>query len=632
MPRAPRSSYDARIFTLLCGGVAIAVLYVGREFLLPLALAILLGFLLGPLVDRIERLRVPRIPAVLLVVAVCFSILGLVGLVLGRQMYEIAYRLPVYQENIIAKVEAVRSDDKDEGVVERVSKTLEEVREKIEKGDQEAAARDAGPEDEIPPLEPVLVKVVEELEINDIVAQILGPLLPPLATAAMVIVFTIFVLLEREDLRNRFISLVGPHQLQVTTQAIDDASRRVSRYLRMQLIINVSYGVVIGIGLYFIGLPNAFLWGSLTAILRFIPYVGPWIAAAMPIVLSLAVFDGWTQPLLVIGLFVLNELVSNNILEPWLYGASTGLSTIGVLVSALFWTWIWGPVGLVLATPLTVCLTVLGRYIPQLAFVVTLISDEETLPYPARFYQRLLAMDPEEAVEVAEEFLEDHSQVELYDHVVLPALRLAERDRHRGDIDESKFDFMYQTLRELILELGERIEPQPPAPTGEPAGAAADREKSLTEIERISIICLPARDEADEIAGLMLADIVWERGVDLEVLAAGVLAGEVIERLDREDVCAVCVSALPPQATTHARYLSKRLATKCPELRIVMGLWEAGGSIRKSRQRVEQLDVGRIVTTIREAAEALAAIRLECINVADRPQACEEQQAAVSAE
>src|SRR5690606_30914675 len=313
-----------------------------------------------------------------------------------------------------------------------------------------------------------------------------------------------------------------------------------------------SYGVVIGIGLYFIGLPNAFLWGSLTAILRFIPYVGPWIAAVMPIVLSLAVFDGWTQPLLVVGLFILNELVSNNVLEPWLYGTSTGLSTIGVLVSALFWTWIWGPVGLVLATPLTVCLTVLGRYIPQLAFVVTLISDEETLPYPARFYQRLLAMDPEEAIEVAEEFLEDHSQSELYDDVLLPALRLAERDRHRGDIDETKFDFMYQTLRELVLELGEREESQEQAG---PSETAADRSEAPAEIERVSILCLPARDMADEIAGLMLADIVCERGIDLEVLPTDMLAGEVIERLGQGDVQAVFVSALPPQATAHARYL-----------------------------------------------------------------------------
>jgi predicted PurR-regulated permease PerM len=615
MPRTTRSSYDARIFALLCGIIAIAVLYVGREILLPLALAILLGFLLGPLVDRIERWRVPRIPAVLLVVAVCFSVLALVSLVLGRQMYDIAYRLPTYKENIIEKVEALRSDD--DSVVERVSRTIEEVREKIEEDEEEAAADRLGPQDEIPPPEPVLVEVVEEMQVDDVAAQVLGPLLPPLATAAMVVVFTIFVLLEREDLRNRFISLVGPHQLQVTTQAIDDASRRVSRYLRMQLIINVSYGVVIGIGLFFIGLPNAFLWGTVTAILRFIPYVGPWIAAVMPIVLSLAVFDGWTQPLLVIGLFILNELVSNNVLEPWLYGASTGLSTIGVLVSALFWTWIWGPVGLVLATPLTVCLTVLGRYIPQLAFIVTLLSDEETLPPPARFYQRLLAIDPEEAMEVAEEYLEDHSQTELYDDVLLPALRLAERDRHRGDLDETKFDFMYQTLRELVLELGEREEPQQVPPAGTPAGAAEDRSESPVELERVSVVCLPARDEADEIAGLMVADVVWERGIDLEVLATDMLAGEVLDRIGQDAVRAVLVSALPPQATAHARYLGKRLRARFPELRIVVGLWEAGGSVRKSRQRLQQLQLGRIVTTVREAADSLAAVRLECINELD---------------
>ena len=304
---------------------------------------------------------------------------------------------------------------------------------------------------------PVPVEIVESLSVTEIAQGILGPLISPLASAAIVTVFVIFILLKREDLRNRFIHLIGGEQLNLTTQALDDAAGRVSRYLLMQLIINSAYGLVIYIGLALIGLPNALLWGALTAVLRFVPFVGPWIGALMPIAISLAVFDSWSEPTLVVGLFMANELITNNIIEPWLYGSSTGISTIGILAAAVFWGWIWGPVGLVMATPLTVCLTVVGRYVPQLAFLNTMLSDQDALPPQARFYQRLLAIDPEEATEVAEEYLATSSLAELYDTVLLPALSLAEQDRHQGALDEAKQQFVHQTTREIVEEFGERI-------------------------------------------------------------------------------------------------------------------------------------------------------------------------------
>src|SRR4029079_17820537 len=296
------------------------------------------------------------------------------------------------------------------------------------------------------------------------------------------------MLIQREDLRNRLIHLIGSPRLNVTTQALDDAAHRVSRYLLMQLIINGLFGLVLGIGLFFIGVPNSLLWGVLAGILRFVPFIGPWIAASIPVALSLAVFDGWTKPFLVLGLFVINELVSNNILEPWLYGASTGISSLGILVSAVFWTWLWGPVGLVMATPLTVCLMVVGRHVPQLAFVNKLLSTQEILPPQDRFYQRLLALDPEEAIEVAEDFLKDHSLEALYDSVLLPALSLAEQDRHHGDLEEPKERLIIDTLRELVDDLGAR------AQRAAIESSDTSSQPSVTPIQTndLSVVCLPA--------------------------------------------------------------------------------------------------------------------------------------------
>ena len=268
-----------------------------------------------------------------------------------------------------------------------------------------ASAARLGPESS--PVLPMPVEIVNGLSAQTVAQSVLGPIISPVGTAAMVVVFVVFMLIERENLRNRIIHLIGSRQLNVATQALDDAASRVSRYLLMQLIVNSAFGFVIAVGLFFIGVPNPLVWGILATVLRFLPYIGPWIAATIPIVLASAVFQGWTRPLLVLALFIANELIANNLIEPWLYGASTGISTMGILVSAVFWTWLWGPVGLVMATPLTVCLVVMGRYVPHMSFLHTLLSDEEVLSPDARFYQRLLAMDPEEATDIAEEYLHD---------------------------------------------------------------------------------------------------------------------------------------------------------------------------------------------------------------------------------
>jgi predicted PurR-regulated permease PerM len=621
MARANSITEQCRSNALVSAAVVVGALYVGRDILLPFAISVLLSFLLAPLVERLEKWKFGRIPSVLTIVIVAFFSFAALAFVLAHQVYDLAYRLPDYKENIVAKAQAFQGDGT--GVFGRVTKSVEEMRAMLSEppGEEPVGAprspenpaktsdRDESPmretksprldEGEAPPKTPVPVEVVETLSAREIAQGVLGPLISPLASAAIVIVFLIFMLLKREDLRNRLIHLIGGEQLNLTTQALDDAAGRVSRYLLMQLIINSIYGLVICVGLVLIGLPNALLWGACTALLRFVPYVGPWIAALMPIAISLAVFDGWMQPALVLALFVVNELISNNFIEPWLYGSSTGISTIGILASAVFWTWIWGPLGLVMATPLTVCLTVVGRYVPQLAFLNTMLSDQETLPPQSRFYQRLLAMDPEEATEVAEDYLATSSLEELYDTVLLPALSLAELDRHHGDLDEEKQRFVLQTTREIVEDLAERLVKA----ESEGDGTATTQSFAADPVrERASVLCLPARDEADEIAGLMLVQLLEQRGVSARVVSTQSLSGEMIEQVAAESAAIVCVSALPPFAATHARYLCKRLRPKFPRLQLIVGLWQTGGIAKKTQNRLTAIGIDKLVTTLSEAA------------------------------
>ena len=286
---------------------------------------------------------------------------------------------------------------------------------------------------------------------------LLGPLAGPAETAAIVVIFTAFMLIKREDLRNRLIRLGGEGQLTVMTQALDDASQRLSRYLLLQFLVNAGYGVFFGAGLYFMQIPHALLWGMLAALLRLIPYVGTLIAAAFPVAMALAVFPGWQHALMIFGLFVLLEAIVANVIEPWLYGTHTGISSLAILVAAVFWSVLWGPVGLILSTPLTVCLMLLGRYVPRLAFLEVLLGDEPVLSPPELFYQRLLAMDQDEARHIAETPLQEKSLEAVYSSVLIPALRLAEEDRHMDAVGERTIEFISQSTREIIEDLGDRV-------------------------------------------------------------------------------------------------------------------------------------------------------------------------------
>jgi hypothetical protein len=410
-----------------------------------------------------------------------------------------------------------------------------------------------------------------------------------LGNAAVVIVFVIFMLIGREDLRDRVIHLIGRQRLYLTTQALDDAGARVSRYLLAQLIVNVTYGIPIALGLYFIGIPNAVLWGLLATILRFIPYVGPWIAAFFPIVLSLAVSASWNTPILTIGLFLVIELISNNVVEPWLYGSSTGLSPMAIIVSAVFWTWLWGALGLLLATPLTVCIAVLGKYIPALAFLDVLLGDKPPIAQSDRFYQRLLAHDEEEVFEIAEKHCEEVSLVSAYENVVLPAVCLAELDFKSGDLNEVTRREVFQLVRRLVLDLGEPYKPLPRGPEGD-----------------ARVLCLPACSEADELVALMLGQLLERSGVPAEVLSFKALTSEMAAQAEQSSATIFCVSTVPPTSVVAASYLCRRLRLKMPDARVSVGVWhEVESELERRRERFSRVQADDVFFSLEKAATEL---------------------------
>jgi hypothetical protein len=401
-------------------------------------------------------------------------------------------------------------------------------------------------------------------------------------------VLVIFFLLQREDLRDRLIRILSRDRLDITTRALNDAADRIGRYLRTQLLINTCYGVPVGVGLSLMGLPGAVLWGLLATLLRFIPYVGAWLAASMPIVLSLAVFDGWLWPLAVLTLFVALELFTNMVMEPWLYGASTGLSPVAVLLAVIFWSSLWGGIGLLLAIPLTVCLVVAGRHLQQFEFFTILLGKEPALSAQERFYQRLLAGDHDGAMELAQLYA-TNGLVSLYDQVLIPALQLAERDRHDGRLDAELEDSIMASAGAIVDALGEqhRLDAVP-----------TERLNPESEQALFELLCLPSRDLADELSARMFTQVLNLQGIPAETLSVKQLAGEMIERATARENPVVCVSAVPPKALAHTRYLCKRLKQQSPNARLVVGLWDGKGYAADMLARLNEAGADTVVSNL----------------------------------
>jgi hypothetical protein len=411
-------------------------------------------------------------------------------------------------------------------------------------------------------------------------------------------------------LRDRLIRLIGAGQVNIATQALDDASARVSRYLLAQLVVNIAYGIIAGAGLYFLRVPDPLLWGIVAALLRYIPYLGIWIAALMPAAMAFAVEPGWIKVPTIFGLYFGIDLLVYNLVEPFLYGTSTGVSPFAILLAAVFWTWLWGPVGLLLATPLTVCLVVIGRYVPSLEFLSVMLSDEPVLKAETRFYQRMLAMDLEEATHIAEEFLKGKSLEALADEVIVPALTLAERDRHRGKLDEAHEEFLFQNTRLLAEDMAERADDVIEG-NNSPRSRNGPRESAChingDAVSEATVLCIPARDEADEIAALMLAQLLNKRGVKARALSAHSLAGECLQEVDRDQTRLACIIAVPPLGYTHARYLCRRLRSQFPTLKLVAAIL-TGRDVEEIKNRKPAIPADELATSLKQAFTAICSL------------------------
>jgi predicted PurR-regulated permease PerM len=556
--------------------MAVGALYLGRDFLMPVAVAGLLTFLLDPVVRLFER-RLSRVVAVMLVVVLTFSILGALAWALALQASSLGEEIPTYRDNLKQKIAAIRGASRGT-VIQKMQSATKEVVEELQKEDT--------------PVKPAEQPVPVVVKRPSSPLWQLPAVLEALANVGLVLVLVIFMLLERLQLRDRLIRLIGFGRIATTTKALDDAAQRISHYLLMQTLINGTFGLGVALGALAIGLPYAFLWGFLSAVLRFIPYVGPWAAALMTSLVALAVFDGWLRPLLVVGLFVALELFTNLVLETYLYSQSAGVSQVALLLAVAFWTWIWGPIGLALATPLTVCLVVLAKYVPDLELVTLLLSDEPVMDPDRSYYQRLVAHDDLEAAQLAEQYLASHPGPDIFDHVFVPALNHAQRDHRRNRLSSADLRFVEQATRRLVEELD--VRPPPAEPRLE-----------STHRDAASILGLPAQDEADAVALLMLGQRLDPGLFQMDVASPHLLASEAIARVEAQEPSAVVIGALGAGHTLHLRYLCKRLRARFPGLPIVVGWWGAEAGNLAARDGMLVAGADRLATTLAEASAQL---------------------------
>jgi predicted PurR-regulated permease PerM len=565
----------------------VAGLYWLQAVLIPLALAVLLTFLLSPVVGTLQRRGLGRVPSVLVTVLLALSILGAVGWTLTRQLVTLADELPRYSLNIHHRIADLRGASQG-GSMEKVQKAVEDV-----VGELQKTGKVGGPG-------PKPLAVV--LEPQSIFAH-LPTFLQAVASAGVVTALMIFMLLERRELRDRVILLIGYRRMTATTKALDEAGARISRYLLVQSLINGSFGVAVGLGLFLIGVPYAVTWGCLAAALRFIPYLGAFVALVLPLAVSLAVFPGWLQPALVVGLILVLELITGWVMEPWLYGQSAGVSPVALLIALTFWTWLWGPVGLLMATPLTVCLIVLGKHLPALRGIVVLMGDRPVIEAKARYYQRLLARDQDEAIDIVEAYVNTDGRESVYDAVLLPALYYAKQDRDRGLLSEGDAQFVGQATRDILDVLAHDA----PAPSERDTGDGSVSDPAGTPVR---ILGCPARDEADAVALEMVQHLLDPARYRIAVSGTGMLTAEVIARVDLDRPALLCIGAVAPGGLSQARHLCKRLRSQYPELTIVVGRWGLHDEKDTDRQQLLTAGADYVETTVLDTQRRLAQVGL----------------------
>ncbi len=572
---------EKALINLIFAALIVTGLYIGREILVPIALAILLSFVLSPFVTRLQHWRVPRVVSVLLVVFFGFSIIFSLGGLMVSQAGRLAGDLPSYQQTLRDKIQKLRGVTAGSGTLERASKVLKDLDAELQNPgvtNQPGARALTQPTDRPIPVE---VRQPDPGALTTL-AAILGPLIQPTTTTGIVLVFVVFILLQRQDLRNRFIRLVGSHDIQRTTAALDDAGQRLSKLFLIQIAFNAVFGLLIGIGLAIIGVPSAPLWGLIAMIMRFVPYIGAVLSAVFPIVLAAAVGSGWEMVLWTAALFAVLELLAGQVLEPLVYGHSSGLSPVAIIVAASFWTWLWGPVGLVLATPLTICLVVVGRHVERLQFLDVMLGDQPPLSPAEIIYQRMLAGDPMEASEQARGFLKDQTLENYYDQIVLGGLRLAEADTRLGRLDDERMGRIVATVSEIAddLENHEDRVSADAAPKSESVLARLDEPETPATKNTIpekfkaprSVLCIPGLNKLDEAAALILAQALRRHGVGAVAESADALSISKFFALDLSGVSLICICYVNSPSNAKVQYAVRRISRKSKGVPVVIAL------------------------------------------------------------
>jgi predicted PurR-regulated permease PerM len=630
-PSNPEARSDA-LQGLLIAAIVITGLYVGREVLVPLALAILLSFVLTPIFLLLRRLKVPRVIGVAIVVTVAFTLILSLGWLMAQQATQLAENLPRYQQVLANKITELRYSATSSRILEKATDALNGLELELTNSQPEHKG-----DTTLPPVEgnlekPIPVEVHEPApKPLELFQRIVGTVLPPLATAGIVILFVIFILLQREDLRDRAIRLLGASDMQRTTSAMNDAAERLSKYFLSQVLINSAYGAFIALGLWLIGVPSPLVWGILAMLMRFVPYVGPFIAAAFPLILAAAVASGWTTFLLTFALYLASELTMGQVIEPLVYGHGTGVSPIAVVLSTVFWAWLWGPLGLLLAMPLTVCLVVLGRHVEGLNFFEVLLGDKPALTPEQSFYQRALTGDAAEATYQAELALKDDPLAAYLDNVALKGLQLAGRDFERGVLDEEKLKRISTTVEEIMDDLAD-FEPRRwfrkvnPAEKKEEAEEAQTGLASLSTMDKVeeeplpilgptdlapgweeenSVLCIGGRTLLDAAAASMLAGLLKKHGLKARAAASEAISAGHIVSLDAAKAKLVCLSFLSVRSSpAQVRYFVRRLRRILPSgCMIVVGCWDDDDAAAPLKVLEETAEADAYATSLREGAK-----------------------------
>ncbi len=591
------------------GLVIVLTLIWARPVLIPIAMAVLLTFLLNPLVRALQRRGLGRLGSVMLAVAAAGIVLVTVGMMVTNEVASVLAKLPQHTSIIKAKVQSLRRlysgklIGQFETMVDEISREFQESPTGkslvLNKPPSLVPERNASPEGVASPN-------MTSFPWMSLTGY-LGSALEVLGTLAFSMILLVFFLLGREDLRDRIVLLAGKARLALTSKALEEVTERITRYIVMVALLNGGYGIVMAIGLYVLHVPNAFLWGFLAAGLRFIPYVGPWIGAIFPIVMSLATSDGWSFPLAVFGYIVVLELISNNVIEPLAFGHSTGVSPTALIISAAFWMYLWGPIGLVLSAPIAVCLVVLGKNISQLGFLNLLLGDGPALRAQVGLYQRLMLGDQLEASELILQRIKTTPVEEVYDALLIPSLNYTRRDLLRDYLTGDDQRMIVEGMRKTLLVVDESAHPSvvKTLSSTDPLAHSVQALDLSAKLQLPVVLGCPARDDTDEVGLEMLRQLLNPNRCTLEVASVEMLVSELVSQIVVNPPVAICIASLPPGGMSHARYLCKRLRDAAPDMQIIVGRWGPNGVSKLDRERLVAAGANSVTTTLLETRKLI---------------------------